>query len=115
MSQREGVIAEYLSSDTVMGKEQVTSYPVELFKALELSEVPSDKMRFKFGVPVLLIRNIDTTRLINGTRLQITYLGAKLVRATVKTGIARGERVLIPLIPLIPTDLSFQFKTLQFL
>jgi hypothetical protein len=34
--------------------------------------------------------------------------------ATILTGSAKGEVVLIPRIPLIPTDMPFEFKRLQF-
>ncbi|GBM49781.1 hypothetical protein AVEN_60511-1 [Araneus ventricosus] len=90
----------------------VQSYPVEFFNSLELSGVLSDKLRLKVGVPVLLIRNLDVPRLLNGTRLQITYLGQNVVPAPIMTGIARGESFLIPRIPIIPKDLPSQFKRL---
>lgn len=37
-----------------------------------------------------------------------------VVQATIITGSAKGETVLIPRIPIIPTNLPFQFKRLQF-
>ena len=37
-----------------------------------------------------------------------------LIAATIVTGPYEGEAVLIPRIPMIPTDLLFQFKKLQF-
>ena len=37
-----------------------------------------------------------------------------LIEATILTGPFEGEAVLIPHIPMIPTDLPFQFKRLQF-
>ncbi|GBN56423.1 hypothetical protein AVEN_166070-1 [Araneus ventricosus] len=111
MSQVEGSITEYLSVDTVMDNEQVTSYPVEFLNSLEMSGVPSHKLRLKIGVLVLSMRNLNTTRLCNGARLEITHLGSNIV---LLTGIARGENVLIPRIPIIPIDLPFQFKRLQF-
>ena len=37
-----------------------------------------------------------------------------LIDATILTGPYEGEAVLIPRIPMIPTDLLFQFKRLQF-
>ena len=37
-----------------------------------------------------------------------------IIEATILTGPFKGEDVLIPQIPLIPTDMSFQFKRLQF-
>ncbi|XP_050676831.1 ATP-dependent DNA helicase pif1-like [Leptidea sinapis] len=114
MSRVEGDIVEFLSVDTVMDNEQVTSYPVEFLNSLELSGVPSHKLRLKVGVPVLLMRNLDAPTLCNGTRLQVTHLGRNIVKAIIMTGMAKGENVLIPRIPIIPTDLPFQFKRLQF-
>ncbi|GBM51510.1 hypothetical protein AVEN_71628-1 [Araneus ventricosus] len=49
-------------------------------------------------------------RLRNGTRLQITHLGPNVVKATVMTDIGRRDSVLIPRLPIIPKDLSSQFK-----
>ena len=37
-----------------------------------------------------------------------------IIEATILTGPFKGEAVLIPRIPMIPTDMSFQFKRLQF-
>ena len=37
-----------------------------------------------------------------------------VIEATILTGPFEGEAVLIPCIPMIPTDLPFQFKRLQF-
>ncbi|GBO38768.1 hypothetical protein AVEN_212904-1, partial [Araneus ventricosus] len=86
------------------------STTTEFLNSLELSGVPSDKLRLNVGVPQLLIRNLDVPRLRNGARLQITYLGENVVPATVMTGIARGESFLIPRILIIPKNLPSQFK-----
>ncbi|GBM55663.1 hypothetical protein AVEN_6852-1 [Araneus ventricosus] len=86
------------------------SYPVEFFNSLELSGLPSDKLRLKVGVPVLLIRSLDVPRLCIGTQLQITNVGPNDVRVTVMTDIAGRESVLIPRIPVIPKDLPSKFK-----
>ncbi|GBM58036.1 hypothetical protein AVEN_170643-1 [Araneus ventricosus] len=69
----------------------LTNESLEFFNPIELSAIPSDKLRLKFGVPELFIRNLDVLRLRNGTRFQITHLGQKVVLATAMTGIARGE------------------------
>ena len=39
---------------------------------------------------------------------------SNVVEATILTGPFKGEDVLIPRIPTIPTDMPFQFKRLQF-
>ncbi|GBL97543.1 hypothetical protein AVEN_162994-1 [Araneus ventricosus] len=91
------------------GQQQVTSYPVEFLNSLELPGVSSNKLRFKVGVLVLLIRDLDEPRLRNGARLHITYLGQNVVLATVMTGIAKGESVLSLGIQIIPKDLPSHF------
>ncbi|GFT78628.1 ATP-dependent DNA helicase [Trichonephila clavipes] len=82
--------------------------------ALDLSGVPPHKLELKVGVPVLLMRNLDASRLCNGTRLRITELGRHIVKATILTGEAKGDNVLIPSIPITPNNLPFNFKCLQF-
>jgi len=44
----------------------------------------------------------------------VKKLYSHLIEATVLTGCAKGKDVFIPRIPLIPTDLPFDFKRIQF-
>ena len=58
-----------------------------------------------------MLRNIYQPKLCNGTRLSL-----KIIKeAKILTGSFKVEYVLIPRIPMIPTDMSFKFKRLQFL
>ncbi|GBO04881.1 hypothetical protein AVEN_48076-1 [Araneus ventricosus] len=68
----------------------------KFFNSLELPGVLSDKLRLKVGVPVLLIRNIDVTRLCTVTN------------CTPKSKCR--ESVLSSRIPLIPKYLPSKFK-----
>lgn len=95
----------YLPIDKIMDTEQSSSYPAEFLNSLELSGVPSHKLQLKLGVPVMLMRNIDAPRLCNGTRLRVTHLGQNIIGATILTGVGKGESVIIPRIPITPTDL----------
>ena len=62
----------------------------------------------------IMLRNINQPKLCNGTRLSVKKLMTNIIEATILTGPFKGEDVLIPQIPMIPTDMSFQFKRLQF-
>ncbi|GFX43916.1 ATP-dependent DNA helicase [Trichonephila clavipes] len=106
----------YNSIDTVMSSDDTTLsaiHTVEFLNSLDLSGVPSHKLELKVGVPVLLMRNLDAPRLCNGTRLRITELGRHIVKATILTGEAKGDNVLIQRIPIIPNNLPFNFKRLK--
>lgn len=53
-------------------------------------------------------------KLCNGTRLKVVNLKNFLIECIILTGIGTGETVFIPRIPMIPSELPFQFKRLQF-
>lgn len=61
-----------------------------------------------------MLRDINQPRLCNGTRLSVKKLMNKVTQATIIKGNYKGENVLIPRIPMIQTDLPFDFKRLQF-
>jgi ATP-dependent DNA helicase PIF1 len=61
----------------------------------------------------MLLRNLDAPRLCNGTRLCVKRLMPHVIEATILTGCEKGEDVFIPQIPIIPSDVPFEFKRLQ--
>ncbi|KAJ7561127.1 hypothetical protein O6H91_03G014800 [Diphasiastrum complanatum] len=66
---------------------------------------------------VMLLRSIASHKgLYNGTRLIICKLGRLVIEAEIVTGKNIGSRVLIPRIPIVPSnlDLSFELQRVQF-
>ena len=61
-----------------------------------------------------MLRNINQPKLCNGTRISVKKLMTNIIEATILIRPFQGEEVLIPRIPMIPTDMLFQFKRLQF-
>ncbi|XP_022023686.1 uncharacterized protein LOC110923942 [Helianthus annuus] len=118
-----GDAKEYLSSDSICQTEQILDsfqqslYSTENLNALKISGLPNHRLVLKVGVPVMLLRNIDQQKgLCNGTRLQITFLGKRVIEAEVISGGNIGTRVFIPRINMIPSDkkIPFQFQRRQF-
>uniref|UniRef100_A0A0L8FYQ1 ATP-dependent DNA helicase n=1 Tax=Octopus bimaculoides TaxID=37653 RepID=A0A0L8FYQ1_OCTBM len=62
----------------------------------------------------MLLRNLDSPKLCNGTRITIKKMMPRVLEATILTGKASGEVFFIPRFPLISSDMPFEFKRLQF-
>ena len=63
----------------------------------------------------MLLRNLNPSiGLMNGTRLQVKRLLDNVLIATILGGKCEGQDVMIPKIPMAPSDCVYQFKRFQF-
>ncbi|XP_069170382.1 uncharacterized protein [Procambarus clarkii] len=102
----------YKSVDTVVEADEVVNYPAKFFNSLDLPNIPSHVRQLKIGLPIIMLRNINKPKHCNATRLAVKKINRRRRRSNNLTEPFKGEDVLIPRIPMIPTDMPFHFKRL---
>jgi len=107
-------LRSYKAVDSVTNENEATNYPTELLNSLDVLGTPPHNLQLKVGSIIIMLRNLNHPKLCNGTRLSVKKLMNNVIQATIIKGKFKGEEVLIPRIPIIPTDLPFQFKQIQF-
>ncbi|CAH1987619.1 unnamed protein product [Acanthoscelides obtectus] len=109
-----GETTTYKSIDTVVNQDEVVNYLTEFLNSLDLPGMPLHVFILKIAVLIILLRNINSPRLCNGTRLSVQKMMNNVIEATILFGKFKGKDVLLPRIPIIPTDMPFEFNCLQF-
>ncbi|KAF0712143.1 ATP-dependent DNA helicase PIF1-like [Aphis craccivora] len=106
----DGHSREYLSIDTVTSTDDGIHYPQEFFNSLSPSGFPPHKLKLKIGALITLLRYLQPLNLCNGTRLQIKSLRNNIIEA----GHLKEKLHFSKNYSMIPSDLPFSFKRLQF-
>ena len=107
---------EYRSLDSVPDESEAVHFPTEFLNSLEVSGFPSHLLSLKVAAPIIILRSLDPPKVTNGTRCVITKLSANTIEARISHGRHAGQDIIIPRIPLIPSNsaLPFEFRRLQF-
>jgi ATP-dependent DNA helicase PIF1 len=110
----EGEAKTYFSADHVVEDQNTTDEicPAEFLNSLQPSGMPPHSLTIKEGCIIICLRNLDRHNgLCNGTRLRVTGLGERLIRATIITeGSFLNRECLIPKVPITPSDTRLPFK-----
>ena len=117
-----GEVHLYSSADSVDSTENVNTeqpqlYSPEFLRFLMIPRLPLGKLKLKVRVPIMLLRNLNSSEgLCNGTRLICHGFQSKVIDAEIITGSHLGKRVFIPRITRTPSDnnLPFILKRRQF-
>jgi hypothetical protein len=94
---------DYLSADTIdkTDPNQLDFVTEETLNSIEESGIPPHKLTLKVGVPIVLLRNLNSKAgLANGTRLVVQELGKFTIKAKIITGSFAGTDTILPRIGL---------------
>ncbi|XP_044591378.1 ATP-dependent DNA helicase PIF1-like [Cotesia glomerata] len=109
-----GDLMSFKSIDTVVNENESVNFPTEFLNSLDIPGMPPHNLQLNIGSPMILLRNLNPPQLCNGTRLIIKKITGNIHEATILTGKFKGKMVLLPRIPMIPSDSTIPFKRLQF-
>jgi ATP-dependent DNA helicase PIF1 len=104
----------YTSVDTATNEDDVVNYPPEFLNSIDLPRFSPHNLQLKVVSVIIMLRNIHQPQLCNSTRLVIKKLLNNVIEAIILKGKYKEKDVMIPRIPMIPTDVPFVFKQLQF-
>ena len=95
---------DYRSVDSVLEVDNAVQYPLEFLNRLNPPGFPARSLILKTGTPIMLLQNLCSPKLCNGTKLRVTAVQKNVIETTIITECAKGESIFILLIPLIPSD-----------
>ena len=101
----------FKSVESVVEPHSAVQFPTEFMNSLQPPGLPPHNLILKVAAPIMLLRNLDPLRLCNGTGLTVKYILPHVLEATILTGPSTNED--IPRTPLIPVEMTFEFKRLQ--
>lgn len=76
--------------------EDIMHYLPEFLNSLSSFGLSPHDLMLKFGIPIMLLRNLSPSNTGNGTRLLIKEFWDKIIVATILTGPAVGQLAYIP-------------------
>ena len=70
------ILGKYKSIDTIMNMDEIVNYSIEFFNSLDIPGIPQHILSLKIGMPIIPLRNINPSRMCNGTWLAVKKIHA---------------------------------------
>ena len=116
-----GEMVRYYSVDSVIHDDNPENGPLisaEVLNAIDVSGMPSHRIDVKVGAPVVLMRNLDAPRAVNGTLCTVQRAAPNVLELRIASGAGRGDTLFLPRLPLvvsaIDSGIDRPFRRLQF-
>ncbi|UYV83832.1 hypothetical protein LAZ67_X000339 [Cordylochernes scorpioides] len=91
---------------------ELVNYPIKLLNSLDLPGMPRYILSLKIGSPIIVLTKYESTATMQWDLAISKKIMNIIIEATILNRKHRG--VLLPRIPMIPTDTSFEFKRRRF-
>ncbi len=91
----------YLSMDSIVDLSEAINYPPEFLNPFYPEGCPPHVLHLKVGAAIILLQNLESPKLCNGTLLIVKALCSNLMEATILTGCGKGKSVYIPRAPIM--------------
>lgn len=105
----------FKSIDTVSDPDKAVNFSVEFLNSLDLPRTPPHNYWVKIGWPIILLQNLNSSKLWNVTELIIRKIMTNFLESIILNGKFQGKVVLVQRIQTIPSNSSIPFICLQFL
>ncbi|XP_014786102.1 uncharacterized protein LOC106880603 [Octopus bimaculoides] len=109
-----GEVFTYNSTGRVVVEQDIVNYLIEILNSAEPLGTAPHCLQLKKWTPTMLLHNLLQPILCDGAKLIVRKLMRNCTETNILTGCGKGKTVFIPRIPVIPSNVPFQFKWLQF-
>ena len=92
LSRLPGPLHEKYAADTYIDCRDPDGFPTEYVESLEMHGAPPFTLGLKIGARYMCIKNVDNSRgIINGTMLELLFIGARYLQVRVMSGPQKGS------------------------